>query len=206
MNLVSLPRAMAVAVTCAVALLTGCSGDGGTSDGGSELPMGWIEREDEPTGVVFAMPPPVSEPEEREREGRATPVVSRTYTANTGALLFSVQFLSTPSEPTALEDEVRVDRVPYFLIDEMELAEQVQVDVLSNQVVMDAEVPTYDARLQLTSGPEEGIWAMRSRELDGLLVVSQVVAIVEGDREEVEAQVSTAFDRLNDTVRLPEAS
>jgi hypothetical protein len=33
-----------------------------------------------------------------------------------------------------------------------------------------------------------------------------VVAIVEGDREEVEAQVATAFERLNDTIDIPESA
>ena len=206
MNIFSRLRALPVAIACAAALLTGCSGEGDSSDDGKGLPMGWIEQEDEETGVGFALPPPEKDADEEQREGRTTTVLSRNYTSNAGPLLLSVQFLSTPDNPAALDNEVRVDRVPYLLIDQMKTAGPVEVDVLSNQVVEDAELPTYDARLQLTSDGEVGVWSMRSHELGEAVVVSQVVAIVEGDREEVEAQVATAFERLNDTIDIPESS
>ncbi len=206
MNLFSRLRALPVALACAAALLTGCSGDSDSPDDAKGLPMGWIEQEDEETGVGFALPPPEKGADEEEREGRTTPVVSRNYTSNAGPLLLSVQFLSTPDNPAALDNEVRVDRTPYLLIDQMKTAGPLEVDVLSNQVVEDTEVPTYDARLQLTNGGEVGVWSMRSHELGEAVVVSQVVAIVEGDREEVEAQVATAFERLNDTIDIPESS
>jgi hypothetical protein len=199
-------RTLSVTLACAASLLTGCSDDTDSSDEGKGLPMGWIEQEDEQTGVGFALPPPEKGADEEQREGRTTPVVSRNYTSNAGPLLLSVQFLSTPDNPAALDNEVRVDRVPYLLIDQMRTAGPVEVDVLSNQAVDEAGVPTYDARLQLTSGGEEGVWSMRSHELGEAVVVSQVVAIVEGDREEVEAQVATAFERLNDTIDIPESA
>jgi hypothetical protein len=204
MNVFSRLRILSVALACAVTLLAGCSGDTDSSGPGG-VPMGWIEQEDEETGVGFALPPPEKDADEESRDGRTTPVLSRNYTSNAGPLLLSVQFLSTPDDPTALEKEVRVDRVPYLLIDQMKTAGPVEVDVLSNQVVDEAEVPTYDAHLQLSSGGEEGVWSMRSYELSEAVVVAQVVAIVEGDREEVEAQVATAFDRLGDTIEIPDS-
>ena len=203
MSAVSRLPALAAAFACACALLAGCSGDGGTSDTGTGVPMGWMEQEDEETGVGFALPPPISGPEEQERDGLSTPILARSYAASSGEVALSVQFLSTPGDPAALAREVRVDRVPYLLIDQMETEGPVEADVLSNQVVDEAEVPTYDARLQLASGQEEGVWWIRARELDDLVVVTQVVAIVDGDRTDVEAQVAATFERFNDTIEIP---
>jgi hypothetical protein len=196
-------RALPLVLACLTILLAGCSGDGGSGGDGPEAPMGWLAKEDEETGIGFALPPPATGPEERQRPGLTTPVHSRDYVSQAGELTLSVQFLSTPDRPEALADEVRPDRVPYLVIDQMEAAGATEAQVVSNERVEGSAEPTYDARLEFASGEEEAVWSMRTRALDDVVMVTQAVAIVEDDREQVESQVQLALDRLNGTVDLP---
>lgn len=166
--------------------------------------MGWIPERDEPTGVGFALPLPMTGPNERDQSGKDASVLERSYTSRAGDVTLSVEFLTTPDDPAALAGEVSVRRVPYRIVDELRSTGPVAVDVLSNRAVDGAEVPTYEARLLLTSDGEKGVWALRSRQLDDVVLVTQVVTLFEGDQEAAEAQVGRALARLDDSLSIPE--
>lgn len=192
------PRRLAVGLVCA-ALLSACSSDGSGSN-----PVGWLDQEDEETGVGFALPPPVTGPEESRRPGRTTAVASRSYGARSGELTLSVQLLSTPEDQAALDREVPAHRAASVVVEQLRAAGDYRTQVLSNDRVDELAQPTYDVRMVVTSTEEEALWSMRTRAFDEFVLVTQVVAFVEdGDRSDLEEQVATAFDRLNGTVVLP---
>lgn len=199
----------ALAVGCAMGLLAGCSADGDADGGSRSAPMGWIEREDEATGVRFALPPPISGPEDTRRPGRTTAVASRSYGSRTGDLRLSVQFLSTPEDPEALSRELPPRRVPSQVLDQIRTEGDFEGEVLSNDRVEALDEPAYDAQLEVSSGDEEAVWWMRTRALADVVVVIQVVGFVEGEdtgssnRAALEAQGAAAFQRLNQTVAVP---
>lgn len=170
--------------------------------------MGWIPKQDEETGVEFALPPPTAGPEDRRRPGRETPVATRAFTARAGDVAFSVQFVTTPKSPAALARELPLRRVPSAAIDQVQAEGDYEAQVLSNVPVEGADHPTYDARLRISSGDEEAWWWMRTRALGEVLLVTQVVVFVDGagveERGELQARGETAFDRLNGTVEVPD--
>lgn len=170
--------------------------------------MGWIPKQDEKTGVEFALPPPTAGPDERQRPGVETPVETRAYTARAGDIAFSVQFHSTPDSPGALARELPPKRMPFVAIDQLRSGVDHEAQVVSNEQVEEVDHPTYDAQVELSSADEEAIWWMRTHALDGVVLVTQVVVFVEsegdGSRDELRTQGETAFERLNSTVEVPD--
>jgi hypothetical protein len=197
-------RATVPAVVAALLLLTGCgSDDNGDS---ATVGMGWIPKEDEPTGVDFALPAPAAGPQEQRRQGRRTSVDSRSYAGRAGELTLSVQFLSTPESPQSLDQELPVDRMPQVVTDQLAEEGDYEVDVLSNERVDAEQRPTYDARLRVSSAEDEALWTMRTRAYDDFVLVTQVVGFSEGESGPgFQQQVATAFERLDDTVAVPES-
>jgi hypothetical protein len=167
--------------------------------------MGWIPKQDEETGIGFALPPPTAGPEERRRPGRSTEISTRAYTARAGDVSFSVQFVSTPDSPASLAREVPPQRMPLVAIDQVRAEGDYEAEVLSNERVDDLDPTTYDAQVEISSDDERAIWWMRTRDLGEVVLVTQVVVFMEGGNHgELEAQGATAFDRLNGTVEVPE--
>lgn len=206
MSPTSRPRATAVAVASALLLLTGCGGSESSGDDAAEETLGWFPKEDEVTGIDFALPPPSSGPEEQRRPGKETAVESRGYAARAGEITLAVQFLSTPESPASLDKELPAQRMPYVVVDQIRAEGDYMVDVLSNRRVEEIDQPTYDAVLQAEGDGEEAIWVMRSRAFDDFVLVTQVVGFPEGETDaELERRVRTAFDRLNGTVRIPDS-
>lgn len=200
-------RAASLAAVLAATSLAGC-GDDDSAGGSNGAPMGWIDREDEPTGVVFSLPPPISGPEDARRPGRTTAVATRSYGSRSGDLAISVQLLSTPEDPDALRRELPPRSVPRQVLDRIRTDGDYDGEVLSNEPVEGLAEPAYDARLRVTSDEEEAFWWMRTRALDEVVVVTQVVAFsddtgTKAERADLETQGETAFDRLNRTVEVP---
>jgi hypothetical protein len=179
--------------------------------------MGWVPREDEETGVDFALPPPASGPEETRREGKDTAVASRAYAGRAGDITISAQFLSTPENPGSLAKELPPEGLPRLVIEQIEAAEAAETaqggaggaadyeaELVSNDRLEEADQPTYDAHLRVSSPQQEAVWRLRTRAFDEFVLVTQVVAFPEGDADaEVERQVEMAFRQLNSTVGVP---
>lgn len=169
--------------------------------------MGWIPREDEKTGVTFALPPPMAGPEEERRPGRSTAVARRAYTARAGDLAFAVQLFSTPESPGSLARELPPQRMPFVTLDQLQDGGDYEADVVSNERVQGLDHPAYDALLELSGDGEEASWWMRTHALDEVVLVTQVAVFVDSedseDSAELEARGAAAFDRLNSSVDIP---
>lgn len=170
--------------------------------------MGWIPKQDEETGVEFALPPPTAGPEDRRRSGSETSVATRAYTARAGEIAFSVQLHRTPDNPEALARELPPRRMPSLAIDQLRSGVAHEAQVVSNERVEEFDHPTYDAHVELSSADEDAIWWMRTHALDGVVLVTQVVVFVDSEedesRDELRTRGATAFERLNSTVEVPE--
>lgn len=198
-------RATALALSSALLLVTGCGSESSANDP-ANVTLGWVPKDDEQTGVGFALPAPVTGPEAQRRPGEETAVASRAYAARAGELTLSLQFLSTPESPGSLAEELPVQRMPYVVIDQIRAQGGYEVDVLSNERADDLQQPTYDARLRASSGEEDAVWAMRSRAFEDFVLVTQVVGFpADGISPEFEQRIETAFERLNDTIVIPDS-
>jgi hypothetical protein len=195
-------RALAVALllTCATALAACGDGEGGSVD---SAPIGWQTKTDA-TGVRFALPVPVTGPEETRRTGDGAVIASRSYAARAGDLTISVQVLTSPEDPGALTTQMPARRAPFTAIDQVQEQGDFEGRVLSNNRVDEAEQPTYDAHLELSSPDQKAIWWMRTRQFETFQLVTQVVAFVDADEQPPEKEAETAFDRLNATVEVPD--
>ena len=196
-------RPLVVVLLCTGGLISGCTG-GGTDDGG-DTPMGWVPREDGETGVDFALPPPSSGPEETRRPGTDTAVASRAYAGRAGDITISVQFLSTPESPEALTEELPPEGMPRLVLDQIEADDaDYQAELVSNDRLEEADQPTYDAHLRVSSPEQEAVWRLRTRAFDEFVLVTQVVAFPEGGTDaDVERRVEKAFEQLNGTIGVP---